>query len=116
MRRGLRAAWYSTIVLLPVTALQGVLQSSPLSVPLIVLSILAIPNVLYNRKQFDLTVEVTTAQLAAGAAIVGAQIYVLTSFLFKNMGSVLNRFAIGRQDASADDSSGYDLNHNDASL
>lgn len=75
MRRRLRAAWYSTVVLLPITALQGVLQSSPLSVPLIALSILAMPNVLYNRKQFDRTVELTTTQLAAGAAIVGAQIY-----------------------------------------
>ena len=75
MRRRLQVAWYSTVVLLPVTALQGVLQSSPLSVPLIVLSVLAMPNVLYNRKQFDRTVELTTAQLAAGAAIVGAQIY-----------------------------------------
>jgi voltage-gated potassium channel len=75
MRRRLRVAWYSTVVLLPVTALQGVLQSIPLSVPLIVLSILAMPNVLYNRKQFDRAVELTTAQLAAGAAILGAQIY-----------------------------------------
>ena len=75
MRRRLRAAWYSTAVLLPVTALQGVLQSSPLSVPLVLLSLLALPNVLYNRRQFDRRVELTTAQLAAGAAIVGAQIY-----------------------------------------
>ena len=29
LRRGLRAAWYSTVVLLPVTAAQGLLQSSP---------------------------------------------------------------------------------------
>lgn len=75
MRRRLRVAWYSTVVLLPVTALQGILQSSPLSVPLIVLSLVALPNVLYNRAYFDRTVELTTAQLAAGAAIIGAQIY-----------------------------------------
>lgn len=75
MRRRLRVAWYSTVVLLPVTALQGVLQSSPLSVPLIALSLLALPNVLYNRHQFDRAVELTTAQLAAGAAILGAQVY-----------------------------------------
>jgi voltage-gated potassium channel len=75
MRRRLRVAWYSTVVLLPVTALQGVLQSSPLSVPLIVLSILAMPNVLYNRRQFDRAVELTTGQIAAGMAIIGAQIY-----------------------------------------
>jgi voltage-gated potassium channel len=75
IRRRLRVAWYSTVILLPVTALQGVLQSSPLSVPLIVLSALAFPNVLYTRSAFDRTVALTTAQLAAGAAIVGAQIY-----------------------------------------
>lgn len=75
MRRRFRFAWYSTVVLLPVTALQGVLQSSSLSVPLIVLSVLAIPSVLYNRKHFDREVELTTTQLAAGVAIVGAQIY-----------------------------------------
>ena len=75
MRRRLRVAWYSTVVLLPITALQGVLQSSPLSVPLIALSLLALPNVLYNRRQFDRTVGLTTSQIAAGVAILGAQIY-----------------------------------------
>jgi len=75
MRRRLRVAWYSTVVLLPVTALQGVLQSSPLSVPLIIFSILAMPNVLYNRRQFDRAVELTTGQIAAGMAIIGAQVY-----------------------------------------
>jgi voltage-gated potassium channel len=75
MRRRLRVAWYFTVVLLPVTALQGVLQSSALSMPLIVLSLFAIPTVLYNRRQFDRAVQLTTAQIAAGLAIVGAQIY-----------------------------------------
>ena len=75
MRRRLRVAWYSTLVLLPVTALQGVLQSSPLSVPLIALSVVAVPNVVYNRAQFDRAVALTTSQLAAGVAIAGAQIY-----------------------------------------
>ena len=75
MRRRLRVAWYLSVVLLPITALQGVLQSSPLSVPLIALSLLALPNVLYNRRQFDRTVALTTSQIAAGVAILGAQIY-----------------------------------------
>jgi voltage-gated potassium channel len=75
LRRGLRAAWYSTIVLLPVTALQGLLQSSPLSLPLVVLSVLAIPNVLAHRRRFDRELELSQAQLAAVVAIVGAQIY-----------------------------------------
>lgn len=75
LRRRLRAAWYSTVVLLPITALQGLLQSSPLSLPLIALSVLALPKVLYSRQRFDRTMELTTAQLGAGVAIVGAQIY-----------------------------------------
>lgn len=75
LRRRLRIAWYSTIVLLPITALQGVLQSSPLSIPLVGLSVLAIPKVLYNRKRFTRAIGLTTAQIAAGVAILGAQIY-----------------------------------------
>jgi voltage-gated potassium channel len=37
--------------------------------------VLAIPSVLYNRRRFDRTMELTTAQLGAGVAIVGAQFY-----------------------------------------
>lgn len=75
LRRGLRFAWYSTVVLLPITALQGLMQSSPLSFPLIALSLLALPNVLANRRHFDRELSFSTAQLTALAAIVGAQIY-----------------------------------------
>ncbi|MDY7081739.1 MAG: potassium channel protein, partial [Halobacteria archaeon] len=38
LRRRLRMAWYSAVILFPITALQGVVQSSVLSFPLIVLS------------------------------------------------------------------------------
>lgn len=75
LRRGLRLAWYLTIVLLPMTVIQGLVQSSPLSVPLIVLSALAFPNLIANRQRFDRSLSLSTSQLAAGAAIVGAQIY-----------------------------------------
>lgn len=75
LRRGLRVAWYSTVALLPLTALQGLLQSSPLSAPLVVLSVLALPNVLYNRRRFQRPISLSASQLAALAAIVGVQIY-----------------------------------------
>lgn len=75
LRRRFRAAWYSTVVLLPMTALQGLMQSSPLSVPLIVLSLLALPHVLANRRRFDRPLSLSPSQLTALAAIVGAQIY-----------------------------------------
>ena len=75
LRRGYRVAWLSTVVLLPVTAIQGALQYSPLSIPLIALSVLAIPNAVAQRRRFDRPVDFSQAQLAAIAAIVGALIY-----------------------------------------
>jgi voltage-gated potassium channel len=75
LRRGLRGAWYSTVALLPLTALQGLLQSSPLSVPLVVLSVLAMPNALYNQNRFTRALSLSTSQLAALSAIVGVQVY-----------------------------------------
>jgi voltage-gated potassium channel len=75
LRRGLRSAWTSTAILLPITALQGLLQSSPLSLPLVILSVIAMPNLWANRSRFDRRLQLTTNQLAATGAIVGAQLY-----------------------------------------
>ena len=86
LRRGLRLAWLSTLVLLPVTALQGLAQSRalllpvvdvavPVSLPLMVLSVLALPALLLNWRVFDRELDLSTTQLSALAAIVGAQVY-----------------------------------------
>lgn len=75
LRRGLRAGWYATLVLLPVTAIQGVLQVSRYSAPLVVLSLAAIPFLLITRDRFDKSISLTTTQLAAGGALVGVQAY-----------------------------------------
>jgi voltage-gated potassium channel len=75
LRRRLRLGWYLTLVLLPVSALQGVVQSSPLSAPLIALSLISLPTLLVNRRRFDRSLDLSTAQLAAGAALLGAQVY-----------------------------------------
>jgi len=75
LRRGLRVAWFSTVALLPMTALQGLLQSSPLSAPLVVFSIFALPNVLLTRKRFTRSLSLSTALLSALLAIVGVQVY-----------------------------------------
>jgi voltage-gated potassium channel len=75
MRRRLRAAWIATLVLLPVTALQGIVQTSQFSVPLVVLSVLSVPTVLVNYRRFDRDLDLTTTQLAAAAALVGTQVY-----------------------------------------
>jgi voltage-gated potassium channel len=75
LRRGYRSAWYSTVVLLPVTGLQGLAQLSVFSFPLVVLSALTLPAVLLNRRQFTRRIDLTTAQLASLAAILGVQLY-----------------------------------------
>ncbi|MFB6117940.1 NAD-binding protein [Halosegnis sp.] len=75
LRRRVRIAWGLTVLLLPVTALQGLAQSSAYSLPLIVLSLLSLPTVLGNYRAFDRGLSLSTTQLASLAAIVGAQAY-----------------------------------------
>jgi voltage-gated potassium channel len=75
LRRGLRAAWRSTMLFLPLTALQGLAQPHVVSDPLVVLSVLAIPVVALNRRHFDRGLHLSTTQIAAAAAVAGAQAY-----------------------------------------
>jgi len=88
LRRRLRVAWYATVVLLPVAAVQGLVQSSAVSLPLVgtvpsstvsaplvVLSIVSLPTMLLNRRRFDRPIDLSTAQLAAGAALLGSLMY-----------------------------------------
>lgn len=75
MRRRLRVAWRTTVVLLPVTLLQGVVQASPYSVPLVGLSLVTIPVVWLTRPRFDRRISLSTSQLAAGAALIGVLAY-----------------------------------------
>jgi voltage-gated potassium channel len=75
LRRRLRAAWYVTVVLLPVAAVQGLVQSSAMSLPLVVLSLISLPTMLLHRRRFDRPVDLSTAQLAAGAALLGSLTY-----------------------------------------
>ena len=75
MRRGLRVAWYSTVVLLPLTAVQGLVQSSPYSLPLVVLSLVSLPVVITRRRRFSREMSLSTTELTAAAAFVGVQVY-----------------------------------------
>jgi voltage-gated potassium channel len=75
LRRRLRAGWWATLLLLPLTAVQGLLQASPYSLPLVVLSVCALPTLLLSRRRFDRSLSLTTTQLAAGGALVGVQAY-----------------------------------------
>lgn len=71
----LRAAWYTSLALLPVTALQGVAQSNVLSVPLVVLSFLAVPGVAASRSRFSRRLTLDQGQWAAVGALASALVY-----------------------------------------
>ncbi|MHB9287788.1 NAD-binding protein [Halobacteriales archaeon Cl-PHB] len=75
LRRGYRVAWYATLVLLPVTAAQGLVQSSPLSLPLVVLSVVSLPSILVTYGRFDRELSFSTTQLGATVALVGTLVY-----------------------------------------
>jgi voltage-gated potassium channel len=75
LRRRLRAAWYLVVVLLPVTALQGLLQSRAYSLPLVVLSLVAFVVIARTRVRFEREMSLTTTQLGSLAAIIGALVY-----------------------------------------
>lgn len=75
LRRGYRGGWYATVLLLPVSAGQGLVQSSVVSLPLVVLSVLALPAVLVNYHRFDRRLSLSTGQLAATGALVGTLVY-----------------------------------------
>jgi len=67
LRNGYRGGWYSTAVLLPLTAIQGLMQASVLSFPLVALSVLSVPPLLFNRGRFDRTFSPSPTQLASRA-------------------------------------------------
>jgi len=75
LRNGYRVGWYSTAILLPLTALQGLMQASVLSFPLVALSFVSMPALAYNRGRFDRNFSPSPTQLAAGAALVTAVSY-----------------------------------------
>jgi len=75
MRRALHVAWLTAVVLLPVAAIQGLVQSSAYSLPLVALATLATAVCWWNRSRFDREVSLTNSQIAAGFGLVGALVY-----------------------------------------
>ncbi len=75
LKRGYRTGWYTTAVLLPLTALQGLMQASVFSFPLVVLSVVSMPALVINRGRFDRELSPSPTQLAAAAALATAIAY-----------------------------------------
>ena len=75
LKQRFRVGWYATAVLLPVTAIQGLLQVSPFAFPLVTVSLLTAPALILNRRRFDRSFSPSPTQLAAGVALVTAISY-----------------------------------------
>lgn len=75
LSRRLTAAWWSAVVLLPVTAIQAVAQSSLLSLPLFLLSLAALPTILASRRGFDRDVSLSQVQWSGVGALAAVLIY-----------------------------------------
>lgn len=75
LRRSYRAGWYAAVALLPVTAAQGLIQSSLVSLPLVALSLFSLPTIVLNHHRFDRPVSLSVAQVGALAALSGTIVY-----------------------------------------
>ncbi|MFT4945920.1 MAG: voltage-gated potassium channel [Natronomonas sp.] len=71
LRHRHRAGWYATMLLLPITAVQGLIQATTYSLPLVVLSLLSMPALAYNFRRFDRPVSLSNTQIAALIALSG---------------------------------------------
>jgi len=75
LQRRFRLAWYGVLLALPLICLLWFFTADATDLPLLLLALIALPNVLRNRDRFDQSIELSGFQTAALAAFVGAQVY-----------------------------------------
>jgi voltage-gated potassium channel len=71
LRHRQRVGWYATMLFLPITAAQGLVQASAYSLPLVGLSLVTIPALAYNYRRFDRPATLSNTQIAALIALTG---------------------------------------------
>ncbi|WP_348611170.1 NAD-binding protein [Halobaculum rarum] len=72
LRRGLRAAWIVAVVLLPLTAIQGLVGSTVAGPVLLALSLAALLALALNRRLFATEIDLSPTQWASLAALIGS--------------------------------------------
>ncbi|QZX99768.1 NAD-binding protein [Halobaculum rubrum] len=72
LRRGLRAAWIAAVVLLPLTAIQGLVGSTVAGPVLLALSLAALLALALNRRLFATEIDLSPTQWASLSALVGS--------------------------------------------
>ncbi len=75
LQRGYRLAWVTTVVLLTVVALHGVLQASPFSLVLLVVALVALAVVARDYRRFDRRLAATSAPVVALSTLLAMLLY-----------------------------------------
>jgi len=70
-----RLAWYAAMVVLPLVGVLPLATLQRTEVPLLLLVLIALPLLALNRDAFDQTIDLSSLQIAALAAIVGVLLY-----------------------------------------
>jgi voltage-gated potassium channel len=84
MQRRKRLAWYGVMVALPLLALLPLVTADPTDVPLLLVTLVTYPLLVWNRNRFDQPIDLSPFQTAALAAFVGAQVYgVIGSYVMR---------------------------------
>lgn len=75
LQRRKRIAWRVAVVLLPVLALLPLATLQPTDVPLLLLTLMTTPLLVWNRDRFDQRLDLSPLQIASLSAILGVGLY-----------------------------------------
>lgn len=75
LQRGLRLAWYGTVVALPLLSLLPLVTGDATGMPLLLLALFTLPVVVRTRETFDRALDLSPFQMAALGVFAGVQIY-----------------------------------------
>jgi voltage-gated potassium channel len=75
LRRRKRLAWYGTVVVLPLIGLLPLTTLQPTDVPLLLLVLVTVPLLVWNRDRFDQSFDLSPLQIASLSSIAGVGVY-----------------------------------------
>jgi len=85
LNRGKRLAWYAALAVLPAVGALPLVTLEPTHVPILVLALVAIVALGFNRDQFDQPLDLSSLQLASLLSIIGVLSYgTIGSYVFRD--------------------------------
>ncbi len=75
LQRRKRIAWYGAVLVLPFLALLPLITLQTTDIPLLLLVLITLPLLVWNRDRFDQTLDLSPLQIASLSSIVGVVLY-----------------------------------------